>query len=328
MLGVHINPVLDFKEHYAHITKDVRKLATALNKRKLSPGRKILVIDQLLKSKYHATHLGIFTQTQLTNIDKILNKVARQSLGVTPGFPTEAIHNPTTELGLGLDSIIKRAIIMGTEHLINTSNKPTERGHIANMHNIRLLHTYQHWPSEAIEHHLARLPTLRVHRYIDTVGIELENLPSITTPNNIADTLRTASISIDAHRASCREHITTPMHTPEYHKELRKKCLPLHFHTKLLKHLTPLWASGVTKWENILIRTPNTTPLIIQMLPAKAIHATLPSGDLRPPTDLIKTLHTLRTILSVPADTEHRTLPNDTTNTPQIVHPLAPTPPS
>ena len=149
---------------------------------------------------------------------------------------------------------------MGTEHLINISNKPTKRGHIANMHSTRLLHTYQHWPPEAIEHHSARLPTLRVHRYIATLGIKLEHLPSIITPNNIADTLRTASTTIDLHRASRREQITAPMHTPAYHKELRKTCLPLHLHTKLLKHLTPLWASGVTKWERILIQTPNSFP--------------------------------------------------------------------
>jgi hypothetical protein len=37
MLGVHINPMLDFREHFLHITKDVKKLANALAKRKLTP---------------------------------------------------------------------------------------------------------------------------------------------------------------------------------------------------------------------------------------------------------------------------------------------------
>jgi hypothetical protein len=293
---------LDFKEHHTHITKDVRKLATALNKRKLSPGRKNLVIDQLLKSKYHATHLGIFTKTQLTSIDTILNKAARQSLGVTPGFPTEAIHNPTTELGLGLDSILNRAATMGTEHLVNISNKPTERGHIANMHNSRLLNTFQHWPPEALEHHSARLPTLRVHRYIADIGIELEHLPKITIPNEIADSLRSASLAIDSHRATLREQITAPMYTPAYNKELRKTVLPLHFHTKLLKHLTPLWAAGITKWEEILSTTTQPIPTL-QMLPTQAIHANLPLGDLKPSTDLLKALKTLSTIISSPSDT-------------------------
>ena len=51
MLGVHINPVLDFREHFLHITKDFWKLAKALEKRKLSPPLKSMATEQLLKSK-------------------------------------------------------------------------------------------------------------------------------------------------------------------------------------------------------------------------------------------------------------------------------------
>ncbi len=87
--------MLDFRDHLKHITTEVRKLARVLTKRRLSPNRKQLVIDQLLKSKYHATHLGIFTDSQLNTIDKMLNKAARNALGLGPSFPTEAIHRPT-----------------------------------------------------------------------------------------------------------------------------------------------------------------------------------------------------------------------------------------
>ena len=80
MLGVHINPMLDFREHFLHITKDVKKLANAVGKRKLSPPLKTLAIEQLLKSKYHATHLGVFNERQLTTIDGILNKAMRQAI--------------------------------------------------------------------------------------------------------------------------------------------------------------------------------------------------------------------------------------------------------
>ena len=73
MLGVHINPMLYFREHFLHITKDVRKLAKALAKRKLSPPFEAIAIEQLLKSKYHATYLGVFNERQLTTIDGILN---------------------------------------------------------------------------------------------------------------------------------------------------------------------------------------------------------------------------------------------------------------
>jgi hypothetical protein len=62
MLGVHVNMVLDFREHHTHITKDVRKLAKTLAKRKLSPSHKTTIVEQLLKSKYHATHLGVFNE--------------------------------------------------------------------------------------------------------------------------------------------------------------------------------------------------------------------------------------------------------------------------
>jgi len=73
MLGVHIDPILDFREHFTHVTKDIRKIARALTNRKLSPQYKTLVVEQLLKSKYHATHLGVLNDRQLTTIDGILN---------------------------------------------------------------------------------------------------------------------------------------------------------------------------------------------------------------------------------------------------------------
>jgi hypothetical protein len=62
MLGVHINPMLDFREHFLHIAKDVKILAKALAKRKLSPPLKSMAKEQLLKYRYHATHLGVFNE--------------------------------------------------------------------------------------------------------------------------------------------------------------------------------------------------------------------------------------------------------------------------
>ena len=89
MLGVHINPMLDSREHFLHITKDVKKLAKALAKRKLSLFLKTITIEQLLKSKYHATHLGGINERQLATIDGIFYKAMRQALGLLPNFPTE-----------------------------------------------------------------------------------------------------------------------------------------------------------------------------------------------------------------------------------------------
>jgi hypothetical protein len=144
MLGVQINPMLDFGDHLQHITTEVRKIARVLTKRRLSPNRKQLVIDQLLKSKYHATHLGIFTDKQLSTIDKILNKAARNAVGLTPSFPTEAIHRPTNEMGLGYAPLRNKAAQMGIEHLMDILNKPTDRGYLAYAHTHRVATTYQH----------------------------------------------------------------------------------------------------------------------------------------------------------------------------------------
>jgi hypothetical protein len=40
MLGVQINPLLDFRDHLKHITTELRQLARVLTKRRLSPNRK------------------------------------------------------------------------------------------------------------------------------------------------------------------------------------------------------------------------------------------------------------------------------------------------
>ena len=109
MLGVHINTTLDFREHLTHITKDVRLLAKALAKRKLSPPYKTRVVEQLLKSRYHATHLGVFNDKQLSEIDGILNKALRLATGLLSNFFTEGVQRPLKEMGLGLPSIRYRA---------------------------------------------------------------------------------------------------------------------------------------------------------------------------------------------------------------------------
>jgi len=98
MLGVHIKPILDFREHFLHITKDVNKLAKALTKRKLVPSLKTLAIEQLLNSKYHTTLLGVFNEIQLTTIDGILNKTMRQALGLLLKLPTEGVQISLKEM--------------------------------------------------------------------------------------------------------------------------------------------------------------------------------------------------------------------------------------
>ena len=144
MLGVKINPMLDFMDHLKHIIMEVRKLARDLTKRRLSPNRKQLVIDQLLKTNYHATHLGIFTDSQLDTIDRILNKAARNALGLTPSFPIEVILRPTKEMGLDYAPLKDNATQMGIEHIMCILNKPTERAYLSYAHTSRVATTYQH----------------------------------------------------------------------------------------------------------------------------------------------------------------------------------------
>jgi hypothetical protein len=142
MLGVHIKPILDVREHFMHITKDVRKLAKALTNRKPSPPYKPLAVEQLLKYKYHATHLGVLNDRQLTTIDGILNKAMRQAIGLLPNFPTEELQRPLKELGLGLPSIRERVTQMGVKHHVTAMNKDTERGYLICAHTLRLLNQF------------------------------------------------------------------------------------------------------------------------------------------------------------------------------------------
>jgi hypothetical protein len=144
MLGVYISPMLDFREHFLYITKDVKKPAKALAKHKLSPSLKSMAIEQLLESKYHATHLGVFNERQLTTIDGIINNAMRQAIGLLPNFPSEGVHIPQKEAGLGLPPMRDRATQMGIEHLIRIMNKDTERGFTAHAHVHRLLAQFNH----------------------------------------------------------------------------------------------------------------------------------------------------------------------------------------
>ena len=117
MFGVQINPMPDFRDHLKQVTTEVRQLTKTLTKRLLSPNRKTQVIDQLLKSKYHDTHLGMFPDKQPETIDKLLNKTTRNAIGPTSSFPTEAIYRTTKETGLGYAPMKDRATQIEIEHI-------------------------------------------------------------------------------------------------------------------------------------------------------------------------------------------------------------------
>ena len=107
------------------------------------------MIEQLLKSKHHASHLGVFNDRQIPEIDGILNRTLRQATGLLSNFPTEEVQRPPKEMGLGLLSIRDRATQMGIEHLICNMSKDTERGYLAHSHVLRILTQFNHWPTKA-----------------------------------------------------------------------------------------------------------------------------------------------------------------------------------
>ena len=225
MLGVHINPMLDFRDNLKHITTYIRKLARVLTRRLLSPNRGKIVIDQLLKYKYHSTHLGIFTDKQLETINKTLNKAARNALELIPSFPTETIHKPTKEMGLGYAPMKDRVAQMGIEHITEIINKPKDMGYVAYTHTTRVANTYRHWPKEAHEATQARLPTLRVLSYLRNIpGTELENIQNVQCPNHIASPIRAASNAGDQNRAVQRQHIPKNLQPKDYARQLRNQC--------------------------------------------------------------------------------------------------------
>jgi hypothetical protein len=228
MLGVHINMMLDFREHHTHITKNVRKQAKTLAKGKLCPSYKTTIVEHLLKSKYHATHLGVFNERQISTIDGILNKAKRQAIGFLPNFPIEGVQCTLKEAGLGLPPTRDRATQMGIEHLTNAMNKNSERGFTTHAHVHKIITNYNHWPSKALETNHLKLPTLRILRLANTIsGFEFENLPSLHHDNDIATSIRSASHTIDQIRQENKSTLQGQPGTKEYDKLARHHCKPL-----------------------------------------------------------------------------------------------------
>ena len=308
MLGVHI---LNFSEHFQHITAEVRKLAKVLQREKLSPARKQQVIDQLLQAKYHAVHLGAFTDPQMGQIDRILASATRNAHQLTPGFPTEGLRRSTNQYGLGCLPIRTRAAKRGLAHLMDTTNSPSDRGAITFEDIKRLTTLYHHWPEESFDTGNACLPTLRLLRYKQAVpGLELANITPLALTNPIADTLRGASEAVYSSRCQSRDLLPTQTLTPAEYQKLRRKTLPLQASRRIIKHLSPLWSLGLHKWSQFLTKSPTNNEL--SMPPAQAVLAKA-LGDSQPKAATLapakKALQTLRHILSHPANTEYPKLP-------------------
>ena len=137
-------------------------------------------MEQLHKSKYHATHFGVLYERQLTETYDMLNRALRQAISLLLNFPTHGVQRSPKKIGLGLLSVRDRATQMGIERLICTMNKDTDRGHLAHFHALRILTQFNHSHTEALESNPLKLPSLRILRLANTVkGLELENLPPL-----------------------------------------------------------------------------------------------------------------------------------------------------
>jgi len=90
----------------------------------------------------------------------------------------------------------------------------------------------------------------------------------------------------------------------------------------LLKHLAPLWETGIYKWNNVLtIKHTSPAAFTYHIQPTDALIAKLPKGKRTSPKIQLRTaIDTLRSILLLPAGTEHRKLTKDPTSKTTLIY--------
>ncbi len=150
-------------------------------------------------SIYISTHIGVFNDRQLAEINGILNRALRQATCLLSNFFTDIVQRLPKDMGLGLPSVRDRATEMEIEHLINTMHKDTKRGFLAPSHTLRIILTqFNHWPTKALETNPTKLPTLHILRLASTIkDLKLDNLLTLFHSNDIAASLRVASQTVD-----------------------------------------------------------------------------------------------------------------------------------
>ena len=311
VLGVQLNPLLNFKDHFVAVTSEVRQISTVLKRTLLSPNRKQLIIQQLLQGKYHAVHLGVFSDTQLQDIDRILNSATRHAQGLPNSFPIEAIHRDSTEFGLNKPSILVRAMQLSASQLTTSMNKPSLRGELFFQHVRNLCQTYATWPRAALEHHTVKMPTLRILLYLDRMGLQLKGISFPSFDTGIAYTIGALSDTVDHARHLRRKNLPQITNPKAYRRYRTQECAPLRASQRINRHLTPAWETTIRTWQdilerdqaNILLRPINR--LVMQYAPTAN---TSEKGKLR------RVLRTLRHILSSPITREYRKLHEHTTS--------------
>ena len=310
MLGVHINPLLDFNDHFRAIMASVQALIPPLKRANLSPGRKHTIIQQLLQSKFHATHLGVFSPAQMIKIDTKLNTAFRHAYRLMPSFPVDALHEAPSSMGLGKQHIATRARQQAIVHTTKMMNKPTDRGRMAYTHTASLIHRFRQWPREALPH---RLPTLNAISMIcEDPLFCFQGLPTPEFDNEIARTIRQASQAVDLAKLRERETLSDITDPAEY-KARSRETRPPQAAPRLLKHFTPLWRKNIFSWSTILYTTADGK--IRARSPKDITVKAHKSSQLKPDNTTDRPLRTLISILSRPSSTPYSTLPNPTAQT-------------
>ena len=104
------------------------------------------------------------------------------------------------------------------------------------------------------------------------------------------------------------------MGTRDRDTRVRQQCKPIRYSNNLLKHLAPLWETGVSKWNNLLtIKHTYSTTFTYHTQPTDAILAKLPQGQRtsKLKIQLRTAIDTPRCTLLLPAGSEYRKLPKD-----------------
>jgi hypothetical protein len=114
------------------------------------------------------------------------------------------------------------------------------------------------------------------------------------------------------------------MGTKEYDMLIRQQCKASQYFYNFLKHLAPtIWETRTHNWHSLItIKHISPTGFTYHAQPTDAILAKLPHDDkLSSKPQLRKAIDNLRTVLLLPADTEHRKLPKDLTPKSTLIHP-------
>jgi hypothetical protein len=193
VLGVDLNTSLTFTKHLQELERTITSLINAISTSLLTKSRRIRVIRGLLiVGKHFTLQLGLFSDSQLDNLDGQICRALRSAVSSVGILPRTALQRPTTELGYGLSSLKAHAAQLTVCHQHKLMNTPGYRGNMARSHIHTISTTYTQWPTKSIMSRNTSPHTLkylvRAQRDASTMFHHIS--PLSLTANPIASTLR------------------------------------------------------------------------------------------------------------------------------------------